>query len=40
MIGRISLCLLIIAILHTVSPADAQQTGKIARIGYLGSTSV
>jgi hypothetical protein len=40
MIRRIVVCLLITALLHTVSPAEAQQPVKIARIGYLGSTSV
>jgi putative tryptophan/tyrosine transport system substrate-binding protein len=40
MIRRIVVCLLIIALLHTVCPADAQQTGKVPRIGFLdGSTA-
>ncbi|MGH7796330.1 MAG: ABC transporter substrate-binding protein [Candidatus Binatia bacterium] len=35
MITRIVVCLLITALLHIVSPADAQQPGKIFRIGFL-----
>ena len=35
MIRRIVVCLLITALLHTVLPADAQQAGKIFRIGSL-----
>jgi putative ABC transport system substrate-binding protein len=39
MIRRIVVCLLITALLHIVSPADAQQTGKVFRIGYLDSST-
>jgi putative tryptophan/tyrosine transport system substrate-binding protein len=35
MIRRIHVCLLLTLLLFTVSPADAQQTGKIFRIGFL-----
>ena len=40
MIRRINVCLLLTLLLFTVSPADAQQAGKIFRIGFLdGSTA-
>ena len=35
MIRRIVVCLQITTLLFTVSPAEAQQTSKIPRIGYL-----
>jgi putative tryptophan/tyrosine transport system substrate-binding protein len=38
MIRRIVVCLLIIALLHTVCPADAQ-AGKVFRIGFLDSST-
>ena len=37
MIRRIIICLLLTVFLLTVSFADAQQTGKIFRIGFLDS---
>ena len=39
MIRRIVVCLLITALLHTVPPADAQQPGKILRIGFLDNST-
>jgi putative tryptophan/tyrosine transport system substrate-binding protein len=39
MIRRVVVCLLIIALLHTVSPAEAQQTGKVPRIGFLDAST-
>src|SRR5262245_43966199 len=38
---KISICLVIAALLSTASFAETQQTGKVARIGYLatGATS-
>ena len=35
MIGKTNVCLLLTVLLLTVSPAQAQQPGKVARIGYL-----
>jgi putative ABC transport system substrate-binding protein len=39
MIRRIVVCLLITALLHTVPPADAQQAGKVPRIGFLDNST-
>ena len=39
MIRRIIVCLLITALLHTIPPAEAQQVGKIFRIGYLDNST-
>jgi hypothetical protein len=36
MIRRIVDCLLVVALLPTVSVAEAQQTAKVAKIGWLG----
>ena len=38
MIRRINVCLLLIVLLFTVSPAQAQQPKKVPRIGYLTSS--
>jgi hypothetical protein len=35
MIGRANVCLLVIALLFTVSPAEAQAPKKLPRIGYF-----
>src|SRR5438132_14282933 len=35
MIGRINVCLLLAVLLLTISPVDAQQHGKIPRVGIL-----
>jgi hypothetical protein len=35
MIGRANVCLLVIALLFTVSPAQAQAPKKLPRIGYF-----
>jgi putative tryptophan/tyrosine transport system substrate-binding protein len=39
MIRRINVCLLLTLLLFTVSPADAQQIGKIPRIGFLDNST-
>ena len=39
MITRINVCLLLTVLLFTVSPAQAQQPGKIARIGFLDTST-
>src|SRR5262245_30313439 len=39
LIRRINVCLLLTLLLFTVSPADAQQTGKIFRIGFLDAST-
>jgi putative ABC transport system substrate-binding protein len=39
MIRRIVVCLLITALLHIVRPADAQQSGKTFRIGFLDNST-
>ena len=38
MIGRVNVCLLLAVLLFTVSFADAQQPGKIFRMGLLDLT--
>ncbi len=37
MIRRVIICLLTAYLLSTVPLAEAQQTGKVYRIGYLGA---
>jgi putative tryptophan/tyrosine transport system substrate-binding protein len=39
MFRSIVICLLLTVLLFTISPADAQQSTKIPRIGYLGTAS-
>ena len=39
MFRRIVICLLLTVFLLTVSSADAQQTGKVFRIGFLDGSS-
>ena len=39
MIRRINVCLLLTVLLFTASPAEAQQTGKFFRIGFLDEST-
>jgi ABC-type uncharacterized transport system substrate-binding protein len=39
MIRRINVCLLLTLLLFTVSPAEAQQAGKVLRIGFLDAST-